>query len=135
MPEIGDRVHLYIPGMREKQAFVLNSIRNTVSGQESVRGNFQTGSSAARGQQEQRKTDKGRTNILSWLSELSEMPLGTLVAVGVGTSETGRKYRDRIQAIRKTVRGICRCGRLFLVMKRSLRLRNSTFRIYMIMRK
>ena len=96
MPEIGDRVHLYMPGMREEQAFVLNSIRNTVSGQESGRGNFQTGSSAAggkSGQQEQRNTDKGRTNILSWLNELSEMPLGTLVAVGVGTSETAEEIQ------------------------------------------
>lgn len=92
MPEIGDRVHLYIPGMREEQAFILNSIRDKVSGQESGGGNFQAGSAAAGGgseQQEKRKADEGAGGgVLSWLSSLSNMPQGTLVALGIGTSET-----------------------------------------------
>ena len=92
MPEIGDRVHLYIPGMREEQVFILNSIRDKVSGQESGGGNFQAGSAAAGGgseQQEKRKADEGAGGgVLSWLSSLSNMPQGTLVALGIGTSET-----------------------------------------------
>ena len=66
MPEIGDRVHLYIPGMREEQAFILNSIRDKVSGRESGGGSFQAGSASARNeseQQEKHETNKSETNI------------------------------------------------------------------------
>ena len=74
MPEIGDRVHLYIPGMREEQAFILNSIRDKVNGQESGGGSFQAGSASAGNeteQQEKHETNKSETNIFSWLSQLS----------------------------------------------------------------
>ncbi len=98
MPEIGDRVHLYIPGMREEQAFILNSIRDKVSGRESGGGSFQAGSASAGNeseQQEKHETNKSETNIFSWLSQLSQMPSGSLVAVGVGTSEIPEETQEQ----------------------------------------
>ncbi len=101
MPEVGDRVHLYIPGEKEEQAFILNSIRNKVSGRQTGGGRFQAGSAASGngpGKKEKSKTDGGGTNVLSWLNELSRMNLGTLVAVGVGTSETGEETKGQVTA-------------------------------------
>ncbi len=44
---LGDRVHLYIPGMRGGTGiYILNSIRDKVSGQESGGGSFQAGSAS-----------------------------------------------------------------------------------------
>lgn len=91
MPEIGDRVHLYMPGMREEQAFVLNSIRDKVSGVEKGTGSFRAGGAVTAS--ESQKEDAGKasrngTNILSWLNQLPGMPYGTVVGVGVETSET-----------------------------------------------
>ena len=91
MPEIGDRVHLYVPGMKEEQAFILNSIRDKVSGQETGGGSFQAGEAAENSDLEQEqpepnRTDEGGGDILSWLGELSQMTLGTMVAVGIGVA-------------------------------------------------
>lgn len=108
MPEIGDRVHLYIPGMKEEQAFVLNSIRDKVSGRETDGGSFQAGSAAPGEelkQQEKQKTNEEGTNILSWLSNLSTMPHGTLVAVGVGTSEAAEETQEPDTASQETRQG------------------------------
>lgn len=98
MPEIGDRVHLYIPGIREEQAFILNSIRDKVSGRESGGGSFQAGSAAAGNESEKQKkhgTGEGGTNILSWLNQLSQMPQGAVVAVGVGASEVPEENQEQ----------------------------------------
>lgn len=108
MPEIGDRVHLYIPGMKEEQAFVLNSIRDKVSGRETDGGSFRAGSAAPGEelkQQEKQKTNEEGTNILSWLSNLSTMPHGTLVAVGVGTSEAAEETQEPDTASQETRQG------------------------------
>lgn len=108
MPEIGDRVHLYIPSMKEEQAFILNSIRDKVSGQETDRGSFQVGSTVTggeSGQQEKRKADEDGKNIFSWLSELSEIPFGTLVAIGVGASETEKETQEQNSDSRKNSQG------------------------------
>lgn len=99
MPEIGDRVHLYIPGMREEQAFVLNSIRDKVSGQETGGGSFQAGSAEAGSELEQKEMNQSGgdgtgTGILTWLGEISRMPMGTLVAIGAGASEDAETVQE-----------------------------------------
>lgn len=96
MPEIGDRVHLYMPGMKEEQAFVLNSIRDKVSGGETGAGSFQAGSAAV---SESKgggtgSADGNGTNVLSWLNQLSGMPYGTVVGIGVETSEITEEIQD-----------------------------------------
>lgn len=108
MPEIGDRVHLYIPGMKEEQAFVLNSIRDKVSGEKTGGRSFQAGTAAASSgtdKQEKSKIDGAGTNVLSWLDKLSDLPLGTLVAVGVSTSEAAEETQDQGAAAQENSQG------------------------------
>ncbi len=97
MPEIGDRVHLYIPGMREEQAFVLNSIRDKVSGGETGAGSFHGGSAVTASDSKKKKsgnTGGDGTNVLSWLNQMSKMPYGTIVGVGVETSEAAEEMQN-----------------------------------------
>lgn len=98
MPEIGDRVHLYIPDMREEQAFVLNSIRNKVSGGETGAGSFRAGGAATASESQTEETGKASgngTNVLSWLNQLSGIPCATVVGVGVETSETAEEMQSQ----------------------------------------
>lgn len=99
MPEIGDRVHLYMPNSREEQAFVLNSIRDKVGSRAKSSGGFQAGASVDNNDQSEGqgslKAEKKGTDIVSWLEAVSRTPYGTLMGIGLSTSEGEKNGQEQ----------------------------------------
>ena len=77
-----------MPGVKEQHLY-FNSIRDKVSGGETGAGKFQQEVLLCQSQKgaDHRRADGNGTNVLSWLNQLSGMPYGTVVGIGVETSE------------------------------------------------
>ena len=90
MPEVGDRVHLYLPGNGEEQAFVLHSIREQTEGDGEKDRSVCQENALSRGESTAPEKEAGEEeawDLLPWLKKLSGVPGGTFVGIGVETSE------------------------------------------------
>ena len=72
-------------------------LRDNVSGGEPGAGSFHGGSAVTASDSKKKKsgnTGGDGTNVLSWLNQMSKMPYGTIVGVGVETSEAAEEMQN-----------------------------------------